>query len=159
MGNTQSAEAPRRPGHRLSKPKTNATALNVQIVGISPSASSKQTLEMDLPPNWNPRASMVASKDSAVKEDLLSPKAVDIEKKSRRISLFRSKSSTPVSDQTWKDEQVYEAETPVIYNAMHRYSQLGPMPFELPGDSQFQEPQFQEPDPSVFSRVILSCLY
>ena len=97
MGNGQSAEAPRRPPNKLSKPRTNSTTnlLNLKTTGPPSRRNSKlnngahgySTVSVDL----------VGGEESERREST----------QRKRMSMFRSKSAQPKSEPLQIDSGVY----------------------------------------------------
>ncbi|KAG0645091.1 hypothetical protein D0Z07_9101 [Hyphodiscus hymeniophilus] len=86
MGNGQSAEAPRRPPNRLSKPRTNSSTNLLNLKPGPPSRRNSQVI--------NVKGRSNVSVDVIAVEDVEKGES----KQKKRMSLFRSKSAQPTSE-------------------------------------------------------------
>lgn len=129
MGNTQSAEAPRRPSTKLTKPRTNTSTTN--LLGIS-SAPSRRTSNLDL--------AVAANKcSSTLSTDAVHSGGSDAVVKGKpgshpkRRSFFRSKSAQAESTSRVEENSSNVAGSIASLNS-NRFSTLGTLQVEMPVD-------------------------
>src|SRR5271170_8082438 len=91
MGNTQSAEAPRKPPTKLTKPRTNTSTSNLLATSSAP---SRRGSTLSLPVARNKRSSTVSLVEVITDGEDITLKSKTGSRKQRR-SLFRSKSAQP----------------------------------------------------------------
>src|SRR5277367_5750360 len=116
MGNTQSAEAPRRPPTKLTKPRTNTSTSNLLAISSAP---SRRSSTLSLPVARNKRSSTVSLAEvSADGEDVATKSKTG--SRAQRRSLFRSKSAQPESTAP-VDELLSDFEAKMTSNPLHRY--------------------------------------
>lgn len=106
MGNNQSAEAPRKPPNRLSKPRTNTSG---STHGSTPSllapklaAASRRNSQTRHEPNPNDRYSRaysVISPVEAIVDEAGEQRGRGVQTQWKRLSIFRSKSAQPTVPQ------------------------------------------------------------
>jgi hypothetical protein len=129
MGNTQSAEAPRRPPTKLTKPRTNTSTSNLLAISSAP---SRRSSTLSLPVALNKRSSTVSLADvSADREDV--PIKSKTGSRTRRRSLFRSKSAQPELTAPI-DELLSDFEAKTSSNPLHRYSSMVSVRVDMVGD-------------------------
>ncbi len=127
MGNSQSAEAPQRHPHKLSKPKTNNSTPNLLGSSSNLLASARQS-QADLK-TISKRPSFISTKGTATTETTGEVQPAANAKPPRRLSLFRSKSSTATSTSTPLPDPIHpEQRMPNLENherpdPLRRYSQ------------------------------------
>ncbi len=129
MGNTQSAETPRRPPTKLTKPRTNTSTSN--LLAIS-SALSRRSSTLSLPVARNKRSSTASiegvsadGEDGALKSKTGS--------RAQRRSLFRSKSAQPEPPAPIY-EPLSDLDAEMTSNPLHRYSSMVSVRVDMMGD-------------------------
>lgn len=137
MGNTQSAEAPRKPPNRLSKPRTNSSTPNL-LITKTPSASRRNSLSSNVSPPNNPysTASVVEPAVSEAPEKVVK----DELKQRKRTSIFRSKSAqehVPQMEIVRAGQSDFPEPLPVErFTRSSSRVRSDSITFELPGDQQ-----------------------
>ncbi len=153
MGNTQSAEAPRRPATKLTKPRTNTSTLNLLATASAPSRrtskldllataslQSRQNSPLDLLAVPNKRSSTVSVEDVIEGDDV--PLKFKAGFRPQRLSLFRSRPAQveiPVQVETpvWIEEQPCDHDNKIPSDPLHRYTSHGSVKIEMRGDARY----------------------
>jgi hypothetical protein len=129
MGNTQSAEAPRRATRaptKLTKPRTNTSTSNLLNTAAS-RRGSRSAVDLPAPPNK--RLSTVTV-NAVVLDDEAEVKT-KAAKRPRRWTLGRSKSARPES-MVRTEEPMSDIDVTMIRHSFDRYTALAPMKVDMP---------------------------
>jgi hypothetical protein len=129
MGNTQSAEAPRKPPTKLTKPRTNTSTSNLLAISSAP---SRRGSTLSLPVAPNKRSSTVSLAEVITDGEDITLKSKTGSRKQRR-SLFRSKSTQPESREPI-DEPLSDFDAEMNSNPLHRYSSMASVRVDMAGE-------------------------
>jgi hypothetical protein len=129
MGSTQSAEAPRRPPTKLTKPRTNTSTSNLLAISSAP---SRRSSTLSLPVTRNKRSSTVSLADVYADGEDVALKSKTSSRAQRR-SLFRSNSAQPETSAP-VDEPLSDFEAKMASNPLRRYSSMVSVRVDMMGD-------------------------